>query len=84
MSTNGCCSITRILISETKKDTTSLVSVIADAKKHVSNSDRHLALLAHYTTELQDSVTRYLGKMMASQLFDSSDMITFQIFTDQW
>ena len=66
------------LISEIKKDTVSLVSVIADAKKHVSNSEKHLALLAHYTPELQDSVTRYLGKMMASQLFYSSDMITFK------
>jgi hypothetical protein len=66
------------LASEIAKDTVSLREVSADAKQHIKTTLSHIKLLRAYNYSLQDSVTQLFRGMMSSQLFYSSEMITYQ------
>lgn len=66
------------LAEEIAKDTLSLSEVLSDAEKHISSTELHIRLLRKYNLVLQDTVTGYFRKMLNSQLFYSSQMLSYQ------
>jgi len=66
------------LAEEIEKDTVTLSEVYIDAENHISSAQMHIRVLRTYKNALQDTVTGYFRKMLNSELFYSSQMISYQ------
>ena len=66
------------LASEIEKDTVSLSQVIADAEKHIQTTGTHINLLRDYKPTLLDTITSLYRGMLSSEVFYSSQMISYQ------
>jgi hypothetical protein len=66
------------LTSEIAKDTVSLTEVSVDAAKHIETAKTHIGLLRRYNSSDQDSVTGLFRSMLSSQVFYSSEMVSYQ------
>jgi hypothetical protein len=66
------------MTDELAKDTVSLHETIADAEMHISSTKSHMRLLRTYNPSLQDTVSVLFRGMLTSQLFYSSEMISYK------
>jgi hypothetical protein len=66
------------LVEEIERDTLSLTTAMKDAETHIKNAITHLELVKDYKPEVQDSVLGFLGRMMSSEIFSSSQMVTYK------
>jgi len=66
------------LRDEIAKDSVSLTEVIADAENHINSTKSHIGILRAYNSTLQDSVAGFFRGMLSSEVFYSSEMISYQ------